>query len=82
MPKCLHCDNSTYCNECITTYVLNSSSNGCLLSCYLEAGTYSNKIYPEKCLKCSDAIEYCESCTSSSYCVKCTTGYYLSLNYS
>eukprot|EP00828_Plagiopyla_frontata_P007125 TRINITY_DN1328_c0_g1_i2.p1 TRINITY_DN1328_c0_g1~~TRINITY_DN1328_c0_g1_i2.p1 ORF type:complete len:1058 (-),score=233.78 TRINITY_DN1328_c0_g1_i2:23-3073(-) len=77
MPYCTRCDSNSHCTECASTHTIKSTQDACLLSCILEEGSYLNGYYPKQCLKCSDALPNCLTCTSKLYCTLCAENYYL-----
>lgn len=89
MLNCVSCNNSTSCNSCITNYVYNSSQGLCELPC--STGCSSCVNLPSNCTACTSffylhgttclkCLANCISCTVSTSCNSCNTGYSLSAN--
>lgn len=86
--NCLTCPSSTStCTSCATTYYIQSSQCvKCTISncdsCYLfQSNVYcsacSSSYYRQTNTTCSSCTSSCKTCTSSTVCTVCKTGYYI-----
>ena len=81
--ECKTCSNSTFCQTCRDGFLLNNK--GICSECdYLNCKLCDN----DQCLTCNDGYfmrnnecqpcsSYCRSCTSTTNCLECSTGFYL-----
>lgn len=76
--RCLDCNSSTYCSDCVTTGgsqgYLNSATNLCVASTSCPVGTYAQSSNHT----CSPCGLNCTTCTGTAvYCTSCAGSYYL-----
>jgi len=87
---CSSCDNSSYCNSCLPTLILENDNQDCLSCPLANCNTCFNETqceicnsgYTERngtCVSCQTLFDNCESCEHD-YCSNCLSGYYIKNN--